>query len=72
MKYEDVSEGLKVVTTHWLPVRRSVAGSIKEEMLADGAVCTVEFEDNPGDFLLTDEEGDEVWNVHPEHFEPAP
>lgn len=72
MKYEDVSEGLRVVTTRALIVRRPDGFSIREEMLEAGSECTVEFEDNPGDFLLVDEEHDELWNVPPEAFEPAP
>lgn len=72
MKYEDVSEGLKVVTTRGLAVRRTQHGWCEEDHLAPGSLCTVEFEDGPGDFLLSDEDGDELWNVPPEAFEPAP
>lgn len=58
-----------VVTIEPLAVRRRVAGEMELDFLPAGSRCELAGEDDvQGTFILVDDQGDEVWAVHPFQF----
>ena len=62
-----------VITTEPLAVRRRHGiDGLELDFLPAGSVCELAGDDDiPGTFILIDDQGDEVWHVHPIQFRAA-